>query len=118
MAEANTEGLSTAHRKPGQRAILSSWRNTIAGLGPRHDFFEQIFFHQWRVPGLYFPRRAERNRMAERHDDDHRPRFFFRDQVVEDQIRASRLRPTLGGITAAVQKVQHGKALLLVLFIV
>src|SRR5688572_20629943 len=47
-------------------------------------------------------------RVAHRHDHDHRLRLPGRDQVVEDDARASDRGPCLIRVAGPVQEVEHG----------
>ena len=118
MRYRDVQRLVAAHRQPRDRAALTIGQHPVVLLDVRQQIGREIVGERIRsaADSGHPLRRRGRHAAAERragavdvtgrHHDDHRLRLVGRDQVVEDEARASDRAPRIVDVAGAVQQVE------------
>ena len=132
MVQRDLERLHAAHRQAGHGAVVAVRDRAVGRVDERDEGLRHVVLERLGhvLHGLPHLRRAERlsgqvgrdlagaPRVAVGHHDDHRLAASRRDQVVEDEVRASLADPAGLVLAAAVLQVEHRVARLRLLVVV
>ena len=96
IVQAYAQRLAAAHRQADDRPILLVAFRAVAAVYKGDDIANDVLAKESRITTSA---RSPGRGMTVGHDDNHRFRFAFRDQVVEDDIGSAALHP--GAIAVA-----------------